>query len=152
MFKSKGLIVHWPDVAEGETAPMQFGHEVGKQAANMRRSFNTNFRGTYNRVCKITSKKHRWIIRIVTALDYTNPKTGVVTTEYIKSVLDPREVLLDANGEPVLDGGGNTIPTGRPFRGPLNSLASYIEEVQREDMTTPVKKFAGRTIECFCKD
>jgi hypothetical protein len=128
MFKSKGLIVHWPDVAEGETAPMQFGHEVGKQAANMRRSFNTNFRGTYNRVCKITSKKHRWIIRIVTALDYTNPKTGAVTTELIKSIITPTSKCT------------------------LNDLAIEIEKVQREDMTTPVKKFAGRTIECFCKD
>lgn len=128
MFKSKGLVVHWPDVAEGQNAPMQFGHEVGKQAANMRRSFNNNFRGTYNRVCKIVSKKHRWIIRVVTALDYKNPKTGIVTTEYIKSVINPLS------------------------RCTLNDLSVEIEKVQREDMTTAVKTFRGRTIECFCKD
>ena len=128
MFKSKGLIVYWPDVAEGESAPMQFGHEVGKQAANMRRSFNANFRGTYNRVCKILSKKHRWVIRVVTALDYTNPKTGLVTREYIKSIISPTSICT------------------------LSDLAFEIEKVQRDDMTTPVKTFAGRTIECFCKD
>lgn len=128
MFKSKGLIVYWPDVAEGESTSMQFGHEVGNQAANMRRSFHANFRGTYNRVCKITSQKHAWVIRVVTALDYTNPKTGAVTTEYIKSIIKPTT------------------------RCTLNDLAVEIEKVQREDMSTSVKKFAGRTIECFCRD
>ena len=128
MFKSKGLIVHWPDVPEGESAPMQFGHAVGNQADNMRRSFNSNFRGTYNRVCKIVSKRHTWVIRVITALDYINPKTGVVTTEYIKSVINP---------------------VGRCT---LSDLAVEIEKVQRADMETSVKKFRSRTIECFCKD
>lgn len=86
MFRSKGLIVYWPNTTEGESAPMQFGREVGKQAANMRQSFRGNFRGTYNRACKIVSQKHKWVIRVVTALDYTNPKTGLITTEYINRV------------------------------------------------------------------
>ena len=128
MFRSKGLIVRWPDAAEGESAPMQFGHEVGKQAANMRQSFRGNFRGTYNRACKIVSQKHKWVIRVVTALDYTNPKTGLITTEYIKSIINPTSKCT------------------------LIDLAVEIEKVQRDDMATPVKTFAGRTIECFCKD
>ena len=129
MFKSKGLVVHWPDVPEGESAPMQFGHEVGKQALAMRTSFNSNFRGTYDRVCKIVNgKRHKWVIRVITALDYTNPKTGQVTTEKIKSIIKPDRKCT------------------------LSELTDYIADVQREDMTCSVKKFAGRTIECFCKD
>lgn len=128
MFKSKGLIVHWPDVPEGKTAPMQFGHEVGNQARNMTRSFNANFKQTYNRVCKIVSRPHRWVIRVTTAMDYTNPKTGLVTTEYIKSVIKPST------------------------RCTLQQLAPHIESVQIEDMTSSVKTISGRTIECFCKD
>lgn len=128
MFKSKGLIVHWPDVPEGQTAPMQFGHEVGKQAANMSRSFNANFKQTYSKVCKIVSKPHRWVVRVTTHMDYTNPKTGAVTTEKIKSVIKPTS------------------------RCTLQQLTDHIADVQREDMSCSVKKFSGRTIECFCKD
>ena len=129
MIKSKGLIVEWPDVREGETAPMLFRHESPAQNKVLISELNRNFAGAYNRIASIVNgKRHTWIIRVVTSLDYTNPKTGVVTTERVKSVIKPSSKCT------------------------LNELAEHIEAVQRDDMTCSVKKFAGRTIECFCKD
>jgi len=61
VFRSKGLIVHWPDVPEGQTAPMQFGHSDRTQAANMRVSFTRNAKLTYAKVSMMLNKKrHRW--------------------------------------------------------------------------------------------
>ena len=129
MIKSNGLIVEWPDVREGETAPMLFRHESPAQNKVLIAELNRNFAGAYNCIASIVNgKRHSWIIRVVTSLDYTNPKTGAVTTERVKSVIKPSGKCT------------------------LNELADHIEAVQRDDMACSVKKFAGRTIECFCKD
>jgi len=129
MIKSKGLIVYWPDPEEGQTASMQFGHEDGRQREVMRQSFIKSPKATHGRVVQITNKKrHTWIIRVCTHMDYTNKRTGSVTTEIINSVIKPKTKCT------------------------LFELAKEIEKVQLEDMSDCTKKISKRTIECFCKD
>lgn len=129
MIRSKGLIVYWPDPEEGQTASMQFGHEDKRQQEVMRQSFIKSPKLTHRRVVQITNKKrHTWIIRVLTHMDYTNKRTGSVTTEITNSVLKPKAKRT------------------------LFELAKEIEKVQIEDMSDCTKKISKRTIECFCKD
>ena len=86
-------------------------------------------RATHARIVQITNKnRHTWIVRVETHMDYTNKRTGAVTTEIIKSVIKTKAKCT------------------------LFELAGEIERVQIEDMKDCTKKISRRTIECFCKD
>lgn len=128
--KSKGLIVKWGMVAgmgEGETAPMTFSHEDPAKARALAGMLRTRWRKTFNELCNIVNvKSHLWIVKVTTEMDYTNPRTGAVTTEKIDSVFKVRRTLLDAT--------------------------DLLDAVQLEDSSDRTKTLRARRITCYCKD
>lgn len=128
--KSKGLIVKWgmdATMKEGETAPMTFGHENPAKARALASCLRTRWKKTFNDLCNIVNvKPHHWIVVAVTDMDYTNKRTGRVTTERIKSTFHYYGTLLDAT--------------------------DTLDKVQLEDSSDRTKKLRSRKITCYCKD
>lgn len=128
--KSKGLIVEWSldlSAEEGSTSPMVFNHENPHKARVLGHMLRTRWRKTFNELCGVLhNQRNDWVIVIETDMDYTNPRTGKVTTERIKS-------------------------TFRLNRSTLYDCTELMDKVQRDDMADRTKTMSGRTIRCYCK-
>lgn len=128
--KPKGLIVKWdqpPGMKEGESVAMTFGHEKSAKARALRQMLAARATKTTNWLADVVHVQcHHWKIVIITELDYTNPRTGEVTTERIKSIFDDI--------------------------GTLGALSDRMMQVQAEDNPNSVKTLRSRTITCYCKD
>lgn len=128
--KTKGLIVKWAldmSAEENSTSPMTFSHENPHKARVLGAKLRTRWRHTFNELCDaLHNQRNDWVIVIETDMDYTNPRTGNVTTERIKS-------------------------TFRLNRSTLYDCTDAMDKVQREDMADRTKTMSARRITCYCK-
>lgn len=125
----KGLIVKWEldlSAEENSTSPMTFDHENKHKARVLGQKLRTRWRKTFGELCDaLHRQRHDWVIVIETDLDYTNPRTGKVTTEKVQSSFRMRGTLYDCT--------------------------EAMDAVQREDMADSTKVMTGRRIRCYCK-